>query len=228
MNYLKDVFQLFFPKICVTCDAELYLNERLICTLCRHDLPVIQNFDFKKNKIFTSFYGRIPIEFAGSFLYYSKVGKTKTLVQHLKYKNNQEIGAFVGNWFGEILKESKQFTTIDYIVPVPLHRKKLKKRGYNQLTTFGLSLAQQLKTKYNSDMLIQTSATKTQTDKQRFERFNTSETPFSLTNSSFFENKHILLIDDVITTGATLASCCHELLKTNGIKISIVTIAYTI
>lgn len=227
MIYLKDVFHLFFPKLCITCNTKLLINENLICTLCRHDLPIICYKDFKKNKITATFFGRIPIEKATSFLFYRKNGKTKELIHHLKYKGNEKIGTFIGNWFGDILRESKSFNDIDYIVPVPLHPKKLKKRGYNQLTTFGISLSEQLETVYNSTILIRISSAKTQTFKQRLERFNNVDTKFSLTDYSFLKNKHILLIDDVITTGATLESCCKELLKTENIKISIVTIAYT-
>lgn len=227
MNYLKDVLHLFFPKLCITCNTELLINEKLICTLCRHDLPIICYKNYKKNKIVASFSGRVPIEKAMSFLFYRREGKTKIIIHHLKYKNNQEIGSLIGDWFGNHLKEAKQFSDIDYIIPVPLHPKKLKSRGYNQLTTFGINLAKQLNTNFCPKILIRISATKTQTFKQRFERFNNTETKFNLTDFNIFKNKHVLLIDDVITTGATLESCCKELLKTNNIKISIVTIAYT-
>jgi len=183
--------------------------------------------DYKYNKITKAFYGRIPIEKATSFLFYRKDGKTKDLIHHLKYKGNQEIGTFIGDWFGQILANSNEFNTIDCIIPVPLHPKKQKQRGYNQLTTFGLSLSKQLKKPYITGVLIRTSATKTQTLKQRFERFSNSSTKFSVPDRSKLTNKHILLIDDVITTGATLESCCKELLTSENIKISIVTMAYT-
>lgn len=227
MNYLKDVLHLFFPKICITCESKLLQSEKIICTLCRHDLPMICYKDYKDNKITKAFYGRIPIEKATSFLFYRKDGKTKDLIHHLKYKGNQEIGTFIGDWFGQILVNSNEFNTIDCIIPVPLHPKKQKQRGYNQLTTFGLSLSKQLKKPYIKDVLIRTSATKTQTFKQRFERFNNNGTKFSVPDKSILTNKHILLIDDVITTGATLESCCKELLTSEKIKISIVTMAYT-
>mgnify|MGYP000906254986 CR=1 FL=1 len=227
MNYLKDVLHLFFPKICITCESKLLQSEKIICTLCRHDLPMICYKDYKYNKITKAFYGRIPIEKATSFLFYRKDGKTKDLIHHLKYKGNQEIGTFIGDWFGQILANSNEFNTIDCIIPVPLHPKKQKQRGYNQLTTFGLSLSKQLKKPYITGVLIRTSATKTQTLKQRFERFSNSSTKFSVPDRSKLTNKHILLIDDVITTGATLESCCKELLTSENIKISIVTMAYT-
>ena len=202
-------------------------NEKLICTLCRHDLPLICYKDHKDNKIKTAFSGRILIETASSFLFYRKNSKTKTLIHQLKYKGNQDIGYFIGDWYGYYLSSSKKFEEIDFIVPVPLHPKKLKKRGYNQLTTFGMCLSTHLKTVYKPNILIRTSASKTQTFKQRFERFSNNNTKFKLINKDLFKNKHILLIDDVITTGATLESCCKELLKSDNIKISIATMAYT-
>lgn len=227
MKFLKDIISLFFPTICICCSRSLLQNEKMMCTQCRHDLPIIPYQDMKNNKIAASFSGRILIEMGISFLFYRKEGKTKNLIHHLKYKGRQEIGTLIGNWFGNQLKESGKFNSIDYIVPGPLHPKKLRKRGYNQLTSFGISLAQQLTTCYTPNVLLRTSSATTQTYKQRFERFENLESKFYLHDVRFFENKHILLIDDVITTGATLESCCNELLKSENIKISIATIAYT-
>jgi len=227
MKYFYAVLHLFFPKICITCNTQLLSFEKLICTPCRHDLPIICYKNFKDNKIKNAFLGRIPIEKAISFLFYRKTGKTKEIIQSLKYKGNQEIGNFIGDWFGNLLKESNEFNDINHIIPVPLHEKKLKKRGYNQLTTFGQCLSKQLNTAYTPNLLQRTSVSKTQTFKHRFERFNNNETHFNLVDKAIFRNKHILLIDDVITTGATIEACCKELLKTKNIKISIVTIAYT-
>ena len=227
MKYLYNLLHLFFPKICITCNTQLLISEKLICTPCRHDLPIICYKDLKNNKIKNAFLGRIPIEKAISFLFYRKEGKAKKIIHSLKYKGNQEVGHFIGEWFGNMLKESNEFKTIDHIVPVPLHNKKLKQRGYNQLTTFGKTLSKQLNSNYKPNVLIRTSASKTQTFKQRVERFSNSDTKFNLRDLDLFKNKHILLIDDVITTGATLEACCKELLRVENIKISIVTMAYT-
>ncbi|WP_347172627.1 ComF family protein [Polaribacter uvawellassae] len=227
MKWLHDILHLFFPKICITCESKLLQSEKIICTLCRHDLPIICYKDYKDNKITKAFYGRIPIEKANSFLFYRKDGKTKDLIHALKYKGNQEVGTFIGDWLGNIIKNSNEFTDIDCIIPVPLHPKKQKKRGYNQLTTFGLTLSKHIEKPYVEDVLIRTSTSKTQTFKQRFERFSNNDTKFSVPNLSTLKNKHVLLIDDVITTGATLESCCKELLNAENIKISIVTMAYT-
>lgn len=227
MQLLKDIFRLFYPDLCLNCNKNLLNQETILCSFCRHDLPQINLKNYQNNEITAVFYGRIPIRKATSFLYYRKSGITQQLIHHLKYKNRQDIGHFIGEWFGYELKESKQFESIDYIVPVPLHLKKLKKRGYNQLTTFGNSLSTILKIPYQPNVLHCVTTNETQTLKKRFERFTNTSTKFNLTNISFFENKHILLIDDVITTGATLEACCNELLKSKNITISIITMAFT-
>jgi competence protein ComFC len=227
MKIIKDFFHLFYPKICVGCDLKLVENELVICTLCRDDLPLTNIENFKKNKIVNAFYGRVNIEKAFSLLFFRKKGITKKLIHDLKYKGNQEIGVFFGNWLGELLKENEEFKNIDFIVPVPLHNLKLKKRGYNQVTKFGERLSFYLETPLITDQLIRVSSTKTQTFKARFERFNNNDTKFLIKNPTFFNNANVLLIDDVITSGATLEACANGFSKSENCKISILTMAYT-
>ena len=129
MILLKDLFHLFYPKLCVVCEDNLVENETTICTLCRHDLPLTNFTDYRENKVTQTFYGRILIDKAFSLLFYRKKGSTQKLIHDLKYKGNEEIGIFFGDWLGEILKENNEFKTIDYIMPVPLHPKKLRERG---------------------------------------------------------------------------------------------------
>lgn len=227
MQFFKDILYLFYPNLCVGCSNNLLQNEKIICSFCRHELPIIEFNKLNNKKLKSIFIGKIPIKKVRSFLYYRKHGKVQHLIHELKYKNQEEIGKVVGLWFGNLLRENNTFGNVDYIIPVPLHRKKLKKRGYNQLTKFGKSLSEILNIEYISGILIKTSITKTQTFKKRFERFSDSNTKFKLINTSIFEDKHVLLIDDVITTGATLEACCKELLKTKNITISIATMAFT-
>ena len=227
MKLLKDLFYLFYPNICANCKEQLLQNEKVICTFCRHDLPLTNFQSYTKNKVSRIFSGRITIEKAYALLFFRKQGITKNLIHDLKYKGNEEVGVFFGNWIGEIVAKNKEFSTVDFIVPVPIHAKKKKIRGYNQVTKFGECLSMHLKVPLNEDVLIRQSATKTQTLKSRFERFNDLESKFSAKNTSIFKEKHILIIDDVITTGATLEACAQELLKTPGIKISILTMSYT-
>ena len=227
MKLLKDFFYLFYPNICANCKEQLLQNEKVICTFCRHDLPLTNFQSYTRNKVSSIFSGRITIEKAYALLFFRKQGITKNLIHDLKYKGNEEVGVFFGNWIGEIVAKNKEFSTVDFIVPVPIHAKKKKIRGYNQVTKFGECLSMHLKVPLNEDVLIRQSATKTQTLKSRFERFNDLESKFLARNTSIFKEKHILIIDDVITTGATLEACAKELLKTPGIKISILTMSYT-
>lgn len=227
MQFLKDIFYVFYPNLCINCETTLLQNEKFLCTFCKNDLPIIDDNEHINVTLMSTFYGRIPVEKVRSFLYYQKDGITQKLIHQLKYKNQPEIGVFIGEWFGSNLVEMNVFEDIDYIVPVPLHPQKQRKRGYNQVTLFGETLSKILDIEYKANVLIRSSTTKTQTLKQRFERFSDSNTKFKLANTIIFENKHVLLIDDVITTGATIEACANELLKTKNITISVATMAYT-
>ena len=227
MQFFKDIFHLFFPNICVCCKEQLLQNEVTLCLKCRFELPITDFTNEIGNKVERGFFGRLPINFATSLFYYKTKGTSQQLIYQLKYKGQQDIGTFLGNWMGEELKNSKRFPNIDCIVPVPLHQKKLKKRGYNQLTTFGLSISEVIETPYVDTILVRKSKTETQTLKQRFDRWKNVQEIFYVNNPNFFDNKHVLLIDDVITTGATLEACATQILKSNNVKISIATMAYT-
>ncbi len=227
MQFLKDIFNLFFPDVCLTCKNQLLKNEVVICTSCRHDFPLTNYTNIANNHLEKQFFGRVPIKEATALFYFHKKGKIQQLIHELKYKNHQEIGSLLGNWLGEEIKNSKRFNNIDFIVPVPIHPKKLKKRGYNQLTTFGKTLKSVLEIPFIETELLRKDATETQTHKGRFDRWENVKNMFELKNTNVFENKHILLIDDVMTTGATLEACSNQLLKCKNCTISIVVMAYT-
>lgn len=227
MQFLKDIFYLFYPKLCVNCSITLLKNESFVCTICKNELPVIVDNQQVNKVLLSVFYGKVAVKNVRSFLYFNKKGITQKLIHQLKYKNQPEIGIFIGDWFGKQLKETTIFKDVDVIISVPLHPKKLKKRGYNQLTKFGETLSEILEIPYQPNILTRISTTNTQTLKQRLERFSNHQKTFKLTDFTIFENKHILLIDDVITTGATLHACAKELSQTKNITISIATMAYT-
>lgn len=227
LTMLQKIISIFYPNVCISCFEHLLNQEKFLCLNCKNNLPKLDIENPKENQIKGVFYGKVPIENAISFLIFRKQNSTQKLIHELKYHNNKEIGSFLGNWFGNILKEKKWLTDIDIVISVPLHPKKLKKRGYNQVDLFAKTLSEILKTDFVSDILVRTSEHTTQTFYNRFKRFENSKTLFCLLDDSYFENKHVLLVDDVITTGATLVSCCEELLKTKKIKISIATMAYT-
>ena len=184
MNFLKDLFHLFYPSICSNCSEQLLQNEKVICTFCRHDLPLTNFTSYTKNKVSAIFFGRVTIEKAYSLLLFRKEGITKNLIHDLKYKGNEAVGIFFGNWLGEILMKNKEFSTVDLIVPVPIHLKRKKTRGYNQVTKFGECLSTYLNIPFIEDILVRQSSTKTQTLKARFERFNDLETKFLVTNTT--------------------------------------------
>jgi predicted amidophosphoribosyltransferase len=124
MKLLKDLFYLFYPNICANCKEQLLQNEKVICTFCRHDLPLTNFKSYTRNKVSSIFSGRITIEKAYALLFFRKQGITKNLIHDLKYKGNEEVGVFFGNWIGDILAKNKEFSTVDFIVPVPIHAKK--------------------------------------------------------------------------------------------------------
>ena len=226
MNLFYDILNLFYPDICLCCKNQLTTGEKTVCIDCRHDLP-LTNFTKEPNNLVEKIlYGRVSIEEATSLFYFLKKGKIQQLMHELKYNGQQEVGAFIGNWLGDQLLASR-FKTINCIIPVPLHKEKQKIRGYNQVTTFGKTLSEKLTIPFYDDVLIKTTATKTQTKKLRFDRWKNAEHTFILKNSEKIEDKHILLIDDIITTGATLEACSNVFKQIKNVKISIATMAYT-
>ncbi len=149
------------------------------------------------------------------------------LIHNLKYKGHEEIGEFLGSWLGAEVSNLAAFEDISAVIPVPLHKSKLKKRGYNQVTKFGVEIAKALKVPFYDDILLKVSTSQTQTLKKRFARWGKIEETFLLTRPGDLENLHILLVDDLVTTGATLEACAHKLLEVPGVKVSFATMAVT-
>jgi competence protein ComFC len=228
INLVKDITNLFYPEECLICCKTLTEHEIRLCLACRLDLPLTNFSANEGNEMEISFYGRVPIINATSLFYYNRKGNVQKLIHQLKYKNQQKIGFFLGEWLGEEMLGSERFNGLDCIIPVPMHPKKLKKRGYNQVITFGQGLSKRMKIPLNEIALISISKTKTQTFKTRLERSTQIDEKFQLSNQAILEGKHILLIDDVITTGATLEACCIPLMQVKNIKITIATIAVTV
>ncbi|WP_308991439.1 phosphoribosyltransferase family protein [Mariniflexile litorale] len=222
---LKPIIDLLFPKVCYACLNLLNDNEDTICVNCRHDLPVtnfhLDNDDTVKKVL----YGRANIENATALFRFEKKGLVQQLIHGLKYKGYETIGYSLGNWLGGELKTLDNYKTVDVVIPVPLHKKKLIKRGYNQVEKFGQQIAEALEVDYKDDILIKVTNTSSQTIKNRLSRWNDTNELFAIKNLDAIENKHILLVDDIITTGATLEACINVLNNAKNIKISIATIA---
>jgi ComF family protein len=221
----ESIINLFFPKVCSGCSSFLLSNENVICTVCRHDIPLTNHHLNPENDAFKKFYGRIPVIHTSALFYFHKKGIVQELIHNLKYKGHEEIGAILGEWYAEDLKTMTLLQTVDEIIPVPLHRKKLKERGYNQVTAFGEALSSSLNIDYNDSILIRNVYSKTQSKKNLLGRTEGIETIFDVSFTEKDHNKHFLLIDDVITTGSTLEACSRALLKIPGAKISIVCMA---
>ncbi|WP_420571612.1 ComF family protein [Kordia sp.] len=200
-------------------------QEQHICTKCLHNLPYTDFHKHRQNPVKQTFYGRVQIENATALLHYKKNGMVQQLLHHLKYKGRQEIGVLLGDLLGQELKKEVSYNTISHIIPVPLHKKRLYKRGYNQVTTFGQQLANHLNAMYTDDILIKVNHTKTQAFKKRAARWLTTQHSFEIADTSTLAEKHILLVDDVITTGATLEACANALKKIPNIKISVATMS---
>lgn len=222
---LKSIIDLFFPPVCSGCHSLLLSNENIICTVCRHNLPLTNHHLNPENEAFNKFYGRIPVEYASAMLYFHKKGIVQELIHNLKYKGQEEIGTALGIWHVDDLKNLPILQSVNEIIPVPLHKKKYKERGYNQVTLFGEALSKGLNINYNPNLLIRNIYSKTQSKKTFLNRSDGIETIFDVTFTEKDHNKHFLLIDDVITTGSTLEACSRALLKIPGVKISVVCMA---
>ncbi|HTI59664.1 ComF family protein [Mucilaginibacter sp.] len=225
-GYLADFVALLFPELCQACGESLVAGEDLICTDCRFSLP-FTNFHLKPDNIVAQqFWGKLNAEAAYALCYFVKGGKMQHLMHQFKYKGVQKIGNMLGNIAGEQLVLSPVFKTVDLIIPVPLHKSRLRKRGYNQSSCFAQGISEKLSAPVAENNLVRVRATETQTHRSRFSRFENMQEVFLVSDPEKLKNKHILLVDDVVTTGSTLEACGTELLKVEGLKLSIATIAY--
>lgn len=221
---LRELVQLFYPKLCIACNGHLLRNEPFLCTGCLFHLPQTHFHTLPENPLAKVFWGRLPVEQAMAFLYFKKGNAVQHILHEIKYKDNKELAVFMGSYYGSLLK--KEGMNWDAVAAIPLHKSKLKKRGYNQSGLIAQGLATSLGISDISRSLIRSKATQTQTRKHRFERWENVEDVFSIEHPQSFESKHILLVDDVITTGATLEACGKTILGIAGSKLSVASIAF--
>jgi ComF family protein len=221
---LNDFFNLIFPDLCCACNNALLKNENIICTNCIVNLPKTNFHLDKENPVIKIFWGRIQIEMATSFYSFSKKSKVQNLLHQLKYNGVKEVGSIIGGLFGHELKHSEYFKDIHYIIPVPLHKKKLKKRGYNQSEWIAKGLSETMNIPVNSNFLYRKVDSKTQTNKSRYKRWENVNEIFGIEGDEI-NNSTVLLVDDVVTTGSTIEACAQMLIN-QGCKVYVATIAY--
>lgn len=222
LRYLQD---LFFPPSCKSCSEHLQSSETFLCTSCRHHLPLTNYHKHNDEAIKKLFYGRLKLENATSLFHFEKRGGVQQLMHKLKYKGDKKISSFLGEWLGYELAQNSNYTQVDLVVPVPIHPKKRKTRGYNQVDGFAIAIAKHLHATYRDDILIKSKNTKTQVFKGRFTRSDEVFEAFSISNTKVGEAQHVLLVDDILTTGATLEACAIQLLKIPNIKLSLAVMA---
>lgn len=221
--FLSSLLNLIFPKLCVCCGCVLMEGEENICLTCLYTLSRLGRVDYSDNKIMDIFLGRVKLQKAFSWCYFEKQTSVQKILHHIKYNDKDNLAMQIG----EIMATEMQdfFTDIDAIVPVPLHKKKLKIRGYNQSEEIARGVQKVVGLPIFSDLLSRTRFSETQTHKNKEERWKNTQGLFSLEPNEGFEGIHILLIDDVLTTGSTAIACLEELQKIPNVKLSFLSLA---
>lgn len=224
-QFLISVLDLVYPKLCLACGNNLPPLNDLLCVMCQYDLPETRQHEQLENAFTEVFWGRVPIVCGAALYFFSKSGRVQQLIHQLKYKNRPEIGQKLGEYYGRQLVLQPHFQELDAVVPVPLHPKKKHQRGYNQAEAFGKGLAKGMQLPIWPYALRRSTYTTTQTKKSREDRLGNVQRAFLLNQAKRLQNKHILLVDDVLTTGATLEACASLIVTLEGAKVSLVTLA---
>lgn len=216
---------LFFPRICPACGEALLRFERVICFTCKSSLPRTGYHHQPDNPVAQLFWGRVPVHTAAAFFFFRKSGHVQQLLHQLKYGNHPEIGEEIGVMYGTELASSTSFSPTELIVPVPLHPTKLRIRGYNQSAEFARGLSQGMGRPAHVEALVRNTHSESQTRKARFARWENVNEVFSVNQPERIAGRNILLVDDVITTGATIEACAARLFRAGASRISIASIA---
>lgn len=224
MSWFSDFFSLIFPRVCQSCRTPLLKGEQTICTKCIATLPYTRYWEYNDNPVAQKFWGQVDIVAATSLLHFRKGTKIRKLVHLLKYKGNTDVGYKLGLLLGSNIKQNSHFSDVDIVVAVPLHPKKQKKRGYNQSDFIADGVAEALGATPMPNLIRRKQNNETQTRKNRVERYQNVRSIFEVLEPSLAAGKHILIVDDVITTGATVESCAAELLSSTSCKVSIASV----
>ncbi|MBQ3844662.1 MAG: ComF family protein [Bacteroidales bacterium] len=225
MKLFKSLVNLLFPRVCAACGNILLEGEDSVCTTCRFLLPKTGYENNPDNPLAQMFYGQMPFNAVMAEFFFSKTGKVQHLIHGLKYHHCRENGIFLGQEIGKSLLKAPDYQGIDFIIPIPLHPKKEKLRGYNQSLVIAEGIHEIMNVPIAEKSLVRSVFTDTQTKKSREERYQNVKDIFELKKPEQLQGKHVLLVDDVLTTGATLMSAGKALLHAEGIKISVATVA---
>ncbi|HLO59430.1 MAG TPA: ComF family protein [Bacteroidales bacterium] len=223
-QYLQGLISIIYPNYCAACEKVLYHNEQGICLRCLAELPRTKFHSDPENEVARIFWGRIPVVHATSFMFFTRDSRYRQILHEIKYKGQQELARQMGRMFGLELKSSP-FAGTDLIIPVPLHPSKYRQRGYNQSELIACGISEVLGKPVINHCVGRFIPTRTQTQKSRYERWENVKGTFRITDENAIRNKHILLIDDVITTGATIEACAETILQAEGTMISIASLA---
>lgn len=225
---MQDLLHLFFPHYCAGCGTGVLAESAFLCARCIHDLPVTHFFGATGNPVERSLYGRLNIQQAGATFYFTKNSLLQELLVQLKYRGHAEAGLFLGRMTGHALADSGRFEDADLLIPLPLNPKKEYQRGYNQ----AMLICEGIRTVWKKPILphaiTRNRFTDTQTHHNRLHRWKNMQGVFSVTHPNILQHKHLLLVDDVVTTGATLEACGSVLLGIPGVRLSLAAAAYTI
>ncbi len=225
-HWVDDLLHLLYPHHCTGCGSDLLSRDALLCAYCIKELPLTGFAYHENNPIEKIFTGRIPIKAAHSEFYFSKGQLVQHLIHQLKYKGNQSIGLYLGERMGETLLASNRFKNIDAIVPLPMFAHKEFKRGYNQATIIARGLGETLQSTLYPQAVVRSRLTETQTRKHRTERWQNVEGSFLIPDPTVLSGKNILLVDDVITTGASIEACASAILAVPGTTLFITSLAH--
>ncbi|MFI5153144.1 MAG: ComF family protein [Chitinophagales bacterium] len=224
----RSFSHLFFPGQCLGCGSDLTGHNQMICLHCLNELPPTDFQFYPNNPVEKIFWGRSRIIAASCHYYFDKDSVLQHLLHQFKYKGKKQLGIYFGRILGKALKDSGRFKNLDALVPIPLFASREKKRGYNQAALLCDGMAEVMDLPVLPYVLKRKTASETQTAKDRISRWQNMKGRFQISDPALLENKHVLLVDDVITTGSTLDACANELLRAEGIRISIAALAYTI
>jgi ComF family protein len=227
MKFLEAFIQLIYPRLCPACQRKLLVDEGILCAHCMYYLPKTNYHQHDDHPLQRIFWGRVAIENVTAFFFFEKGSSYRKVLHHIKYHGQKKLGYEMGRLFGLDLCASP-FLQTDMVVPVPLHRKKEKKRGFNQSTVIAKGIADALGKPVWDHVLVRTFENPTQTSKSRYERWENVEGIFKVTDPEFIEGQHVLLVDDVLTTGATLEASTQALRAVPGVKVSIAVLAYAL